>query len=55
MERLKIDVAWFPPDLLIGIGTGRGEAYCESCDEYHPFYAVQFGFFFFVVNFLWFY
>lgn len=53
--RLYIGADFFPPDLLLGLATGRGGTYCEDCDVVHPFYAVQLGFFFFVVNFLWYY
>jgi hypothetical protein len=52
MERIKLSVSFLPSEFLIGISTRPGEAYCDSCIDYHRFYAVQIGFLFFVINIL---
>ena len=50
---LKISIDLLPRDITLGLVTGRGEYYCEDCDEPHEFYVVQLGFFFFTVNITW--
>jgi hypothetical protein len=52
MERIVFFVLFLPPEFLIGISTRTGKADCEGCNEKQPFYAVQIGFLFFVINIL---
>lgn len=50
---LKITVDVLPKDITLGLVTGRGEYLCEKCSEFHQFYVIQLGFFFFTVNIMW--
>jgi hypothetical protein len=55
MGKVKFFVSVLPPDMLLGIATGPGEAFCSECDDIHEFYTVQVGLLFVVFNFLYFY
>ena len=50
---VKISIDLLPRDITLGLVTGRGEYFCDDCDEAHEFYVVQLGFFFFTVNITW--
>jgi hypothetical protein len=50
---VRIDIKLLPSDILLGIGTGKGQYMCESCDEWHDMYVIQLGFFFFTISIMW--
>lgn len=50
---LKISIDLLPRDITLGLVTGKGEYFCDDCDEAHEFTVVQLGFFFFTVNITW--
>lgn len=55
MGKVKLLVSVLPKEMLVGISTSNGGAYCNECDNVHEFYAVQIGFLFVVFNFFYFY